>query len=342
MNLKKILDGFAFGEKQEVGVMSVIPLLDKDATNSLASFEDVEFLKTTDYGNMVFKNNTDKPFIIPTGYSVITPQAAQDHGLTSAHLLQPQEYRDIDGACCIEQTQGGYIDGRSVKDFHLLPLYVRKNHFNRNMRVRGNDSTQHLHMMDDCFSRLWPIISEFQSNLVQKNEAHIVYFFNKFVDKLNQFNAEFEVVEGQRGAIIMLNNEIVGIEVAPTQEYWNVIWHKLIRDCYGSEVVRLTMSNLIKEFKEHHDSSLSLEEAATIEDIRSKLEDYQQKEQQKVMEALEELLHLDVILANNDQSFVKSNEYNNIKYHMFKVKNKKTYGEVYTEEDKVIYASVVL
>ena len=123
------LSQFKIGRKQQAGVMSVYPLLADDVATPLADFEDVKFIGTSDYGTMVFENKSELPFIIPTGYSVITKQLAQDHALPFASLLAPNTVRSIDEACCIQQTQGGYIDGSKVKEFSILPLYIRKKHF---------------------------------------------------------------------------------------------------------------------------------------------------------------------------------------------------------------------
>lgn len=341
MNLNHLLKDFTLGEKQESGVMSVVPLLSKegDATDKMASFSDLEFVGTNGYGNMVFNNHSDKPFIIPTGYSVITKQLAQDHGATFAHLLKPNEHRDIGITCCIEQTQGGYIDGKGVQDFYLLPLYVRKKHFER--YGRGLERAElNTYRLD--FSRLWPIISEFQNQLVQKSEAHLVYFFNKFVDQLNQFNAEFEVVKGQRGAIILINNRIVGIEIAPTEAYWKVVWKRLIRDCYGSEVVRLTTLNLVKEFEEASKRELNLQNCTSIEDIEAALESYKDSYQEEISRNIGGFLEKEFSFLPASHDLVRSNSHNSLVYHVGKAKGQDSYAELYTEGEKVVYASILL
>lgn len=343
MDLKSILNGFTLGEKQDSGVMSVIPLISNsgDATENMASFEDVKFLKTTNYGTMVFQNSSDKPFILPTGYSVITKQAAQDHGSTFAYLLKPNAHRSLDETCCIEQTQGGYVDGSGVNDFYLLPLYVRKKHFEQYVRSgRKNENEASIEGLS--FSRLWPIISEFQNKLITEDVAHLVYFFNKFVDKLNQFNAEFETVKGQRGAIIMINNRIVGVEIAPTEEYWNVLWQRLIRDCYGSEVVRLTTLDLIKEFNKSQSNSLDLDSCKTIEEIEAAIKSHTNRYQEEIGGQLNLLLDQDIQLIPYNHSSIKENQHGDFAHHVFKVKNEKIYGEVYTEGENTVYASILL
>lgn len=343
MDLKTLLNGFRLGEKQDAGVMSVIPLLAPDATDNLAAFSDVEFTGTTNYGTMVFKNKSDKPFILPSGYSVITKQAAQDHGSTFAYLLEPDSTRYLSETCCIESSQGGYINGKEVKDFYLLPLYVRKQHFEQNVR-EGRGKAVELASYDSNFSRLWPIISEFQKGLItdsRSHQSHLVYFFNKFVDRLNEFNAEFETVKGQRGAVILLNDRVVGIEIAPTEAYWKVLWQRLIRDCYGSEVVRLTMNNLIKEFKRQQEQQLALDGCRSIEAIEEAIANHTTRYQTEIGGQLRSLLEKELVALPKTDWATRDNNHSGFAHHVFKVKGEKTYGELYTEGEKTVYASVL-
>ena len=75
------LNDLTLGTVQKSGPMTVVPLLGKDATDTLASFSEVSFERVATYGDMVFKNESEKPFILPAGYAIMTKQAAQDHAI---------------------------------------------------------------------------------------------------------------------------------------------------------------------------------------------------------------------------------------------------------------------
>lgn len=332
------LSQFKIGRKQQAGIMSVYPLLADDVATPLASFKDIKFRGTVAYGCMSFENNSEFPFIIPTGYAIITKQRAQDHALPFASLLPPNSIRSIFKACCIQQTQPGYIDGSKVTEFSILPLYIRKKHFEAYVKgeQRININTRSLD-----FNRLWPYISEFQQDLVKKGEANLVYFFNKFMDKLLRFNAEFEVVDGQRGAIIMLNDKIVGIEVAPTHEYWKTVWNSLIRDCYGSEVVRLTMLNLIEEFKTSQELDMDISNCKSIEEIKKAIEAFYQEDSKRLADKIKDLTSMEIAEVPATNKLIKENSYENITYHIIKVKDSSIYGEMYYDGDTMIYCSLL-
>lgn len=333
---------FKIGRKQQSGMMSVYPLLAADVDTPMASFNDINFIGTYDYGSMIFKNNSDKPFIIPTGYSIITKQVAQDHGLPFATLISPHHQKFVETACCIQQHQGGLMKQEKITDFHILPLYVRKKHFQEYIKPEKGINNNILRT-DFCndFARLWKIISEFQKGLVKESSAHLVYFVDKFMDKLVQFTAEFEAVEGQRGAIIMLNNKVVGIEVTPTQEYWRIVWNSLIRDCYGSEVIRLTMNNLVEEFKEFQNNDLDLSNCTSIYEIENAIEKYYNNESDKASKILNDLSLKDTYNVPKGNSLIKINSENGLNYNIFKIKDSEIYGESYDKDGKMVYCSIL-
>ena len=342
MKLENLLKGLKFGVKQKVGAMSVLPLIGEDVTNRFASFEDVKFQGTTNYGTMIFRNESEKPFIVPTGFSVITKQLAQDHALTFATMLKPNNTQSIYNACCIQQTQGGYIDGNNLKeDFSILPLFVRKKHFETYIKPNQRGNKEGLTFAQDDFARLWGIISEFQKDLIDRNEGNIVLFFNKFVDQLNKFNAEFEVVNGQRGAIIMLNDKVVGIEIAPTQAYWQTIWNGLIRDCYGAEVIRRTMLNLVEEFKASQETALDLDNCMSIEAIEEELARYNKDCVKEASSLVNEILQNETESLSSNDTLVENNSFEDFNYTLFKVKGSSTYGEAYFNDEDVVYASIL-
>lgn len=334
MKMTNLLNNLTFGEKQEVGVMSVIPLIGEDVTEELGTLENIEFNGTTNYGTMVFSNKSNKPTIVPTGYSYITKQAAQDHGTTNALLLASYaNKKTFDITCCIQQTQGGFITQEKTNEFYLLPLSIKKKHFEDYFLTDLGNSFD--------FRRLWGIITEFQMELVQKQEAHLIYFFTKFMDKLNKFNAEFEIVPKQRGAVIMLNDKVIGVEIAPSHDYWKSIWHKLIRDCYGAEVIRLTHLNLVKEFKNSQDGGLNLEGCKSLEDIENVIEQYNNTQKENIKETLNNLFDKEFTIVKHN----KVNKYNidnRISYAMVASEDKSSFGEIFESKDnEILYCSMM-
>lgn len=324
------LNNLSLGDMQVSGAMSVIPLIGEDATSNIASFEDVKFEKTSDYGTMVFSNKSDKPAILPSGFAIMTKQKAQDHALVYSTFLKPDSTRSIKNACCIQQTQCGYIDGKGIKNFNFIPVEIRKNGISK-YTEDGNMS----------FSRLWPLISNFQKKLVKEEDSNLIFYFNKYMDKLVSYNAEFECVPKQRGAIILYCDKVVGIEIVPTHAYWKTIWNPLIRDAYGSTILKMMLSNPVDSFIAKKDETKVLKDVTSLSEITSSLKSLALQRKLSVFDEINEISETDFTeYKTNMERIDGSTDFNgtySLNHKIFK--NNKSVGEVILENQKIIYFS---
>jgi len=223
LTVEQILAGTTHGRMQSVGQMQVIPLLGEDDD----TFDPPEFeIGTQDYGSVRVENRGDRPTIVPTGAGWVVKQQAQDHAVGSAALVPAKNGRSIDTAMCIQQSQGGYITKQKHKML-VLPAALRSKALSMR-KQRGYD-------------KLWDSIGKFNESVGASSGyggGHLEYFLNKYQRELDEFVAEFELVPNQLGAIVLISGKIVGIEVAPSSEFWNALWEPLIRVCYGSLAIK--------------------------------------------------------------------------------------------------------
>ena len=77
MNIKDILRGCKPGKAQQVGFMTVIPLVSSLVDERFLSAKYAEMQVQNNYGKMLFSNRTDSPIIVPLHTAVITKQKAQ-------------------------------------------------------------------------------------------------------------------------------------------------------------------------------------------------------------------------------------------------------------------------
>ena len=127
--------------------------------------------------------------------------------------------RKIDKAMCVQQSQPGLIKV-GEHPLQILPAGLRV----KALELRGESE----------YSRLWAHISEFKARYGLRGSGNLVDFLKSFAKELDEFVAEFELVPGQLGAIVLVDGRIVGIEVAPSTAYWEKVWTPLIRLCYGA------------------------------------------------------------------------------------------------------------
>ena len=227
-------DGIEIGNVQSVDEMTLVPILG-DERGEVAKPSSLSFQRTTEYGTMVFENNDTKEAIIPT-HMMTRGQGAQDHAMAGSGVVLQKQSRSFDNACCIEQSQGGFLSGAEETD--VLPIALRKALLDPSIRSRNS------------YRKLWGKINGWLEglNLRNRGAAHLRYFYDSpdVKQALEDFAAEFEPVDNQIGAIIMFSGVPVGIEIMPSSEHWEEYWKLLVRGCYGAEMFRLKMLGKLK------------------------------------------------------------------------------------------------
>lgn len=228
LTVEQILAGCSTGRMQSVGQMAVIPILDdgeaQDETYAPPNFE----AGTRGYGTVRARNTADRPTIMPTGAAFLTKEAAQDHAVPGASLFKAGEGKDITNSYCVQQTQGGLIPEKE-RDFTILPAALR--------------SFALAHRREGQYNAMWDHIREFRASHGDPGQGNLVEFVHRFEKELDQFVAEFELVEKQIGALVLVAGKVVGIERAPNVDFWRKIWTPLIRVCYGSLALKIGKEN---------------------------------------------------------------------------------------------------
>ena len=224
--LNFLMKGLSAAQPQTVGVMTVIPLIqDEKYHNNTISAPVKLVVSNSSYGNISIGAENDRT-LVPAGSAYITKQRAQDHGLAQAVVVGKVQ-KSFNKAACIQSSQGGTI-AKEELTITYLPLDVRKEGF------KLSDT--------EGYSKLWPALREF-SDKVNKGKviktslpvnAHLVDSFTLMKEELDGFVAQFEPIQDQVGAIVLINGKVVGVERTPSPEYWMQVWEPLIRFTYGS------------------------------------------------------------------------------------------------------------
>jgi len=204
--------------------MEVIPLVDEDGIQD-EGFDPPDEVQvgTSHYGTVDLRHPGNNPTIVPTGAGWVVKQAAQDHAIGSGAFIDGGESKKIDTAMCIQSNQGGTIT-QAVHEMLILPVGLRSSA----LALRKKKE----------YSKLWNDIGRFNSGYGIRSEQQLAYFLKNFGKQLDEFVAEFELVPNQIGAVILVNGQLVGVEMAPSVKFWEAIWNPLVRVCYGSFAIR--------------------------------------------------------------------------------------------------------
>lgn len=250
--LRDLLKGLEGRQPQSVGNMCIIPLVAQETEESdIGTVEDVYLNRDKAYDMLNMGNRASNPAIVPGGYTLITKQSAQDRALKSKQLIPAKGTQDTP-AFCVQSSQGGLMGTQSDdQKVRMLPARLRKACYELRA-MRG-------------YNGLW-------NSLGQYNTSHGLHgdflktFFDKYQKQLAEFVAEFELVPHQRGAIILVNNKVLGIELSPNPMAFSAQWEMLIRDCYGSEAIAC------QEDPATVDESSILGDADTLEELLERVE----------------------------------------------------------------------
>ncbi|MEZ0369199.1 MAG: DUF6569 family protein [Candidatus Sericytochromatia bacterium] len=311
LTIAGILRGCEAGPLQSAGVMQVIPLL--------SDYEDQNFVSpasalvsTAGYGNMVFENPGSRLLLVPchAGYSI--SQAAQDHAMAHAGLVEAGLSRTFETAMCIQQSQGGYI-AKSQYKLMILPYALREQALSK----RGQKA----------YNKLWEDLSSFNQSFGLPAQGQLASFLRQFRQELDLFVAEFERLPRQLGAIVLVAGEVVGIERAPSATYFAGVWEALIRECYGSLAIAAGRGEALPETR----VPLDLAGVSTLAGLEQALTQARQREDTLVRQAVRELL---------DQPFARDREAACAGYQLETLENAQFSGQALLHGESVVYASL--
>lgn len=229
MKVQELLKGYVVdrGNIQSVGNMTVIPILAEQEFTDVADIHDVTLKRDSAYNELEFKNSSGKIGIALQGWTMIDPQPAQDRTIPYGHLISAGSDKKVP-ANCVQARQGGHFNTAALnqENFMILPPSLRSVALQKSS-YRSSD-----------YSALWSTLKRW-SNGMDCESNGLQMFYSKHKDKLAQFVAQFEPVEKQLGAIVIINGNIMAVDIMPKYSSWKSTWRALIRDSYGAEAVRL-------------------------------------------------------------------------------------------------------
>ena len=312
LTIREILRGCTTGRMQSVGIMQVIPLVsDIEDTRIVPPEEAV--VSTVGYGTFLFENPTGRLMLVPSHAGYMSKEAVQDHAMGSAAFVRPEKQRRYDRAMCIQETQAGLM-GAKRRKMVILPLSLRRPALV--MRDKGR------------YSRLWDDIRSFNSEGGLDTPGNLVQFLNHYRSELEQFVAEFELVPGQIGAIVLVAGEVVGVERAPSQAYWASVWEPLIRTCYGAYAINVGRKiGFVPETRNPLRSADSLDGLADA--LREAEAADEKSARTKVRSLLEDPFHVDRVETQHG-------------YDLDTIRNDQFIGQVARDGLHVVYASLVI
>src|SRR5689334_1640209 len=155
------LAGRRFGPVQQSGPLAVVPILGDDGdARFVPPLTGMKLSRVTGYGKVEMEcrpGNTDGIGIVPLHIGYIQ-DGAQNHALCRSALLAAGQKRMFEDACCVQQSQGGYLEGRD-QWFFILPLALR----DAALRLRGTSN----------YGKLWSDIATLNTTMGKSSRGHL-------------------------------------------------------------------------------------------------------------------------------------------------------------------------
>jgi len=228
MKIAEILKGYSVDRVniQSAGIMTVIPIVSNVEFTNVANVNEVCLKADRSYDKLEFKNSSGHIGIALQGWAIMDEQPAQDRTIPYGHLVKGQKSKLIP-ANCIQRAQGGLFDVTkwNQENFTVLPPSLR----GIALKKASYTNTE--------LGALWDPLSSWATK-VDCNSG-LKCFYDKYEKNLNTFVAQFEPVDNQLGAVVLINGEIVAIDIMPKYDSWKAVWRAYIRDSYGAEAIRI-------------------------------------------------------------------------------------------------------
>lgn len=277
------VSGYRFGLPQQSGILSMIPIFGPDRGNRFTTpLSGLKLSRVHGYGNLELHNAGQIGIaIVPLHMGYIQDQA-QNHALCRSAFIAAGQKLMFEDACCVQAAQGGYLEGRE-QWFFILPLQLR----HQALELRGQQS----------YSKLWNDIARVNAALGLPSRGHLEQIISRQRAFLTQYQSRLELLPQQTGALFFLENQLVGVEIAPSVAYFQELWMPLVCFCYGGgamtkewpvnleekPVVPFVAKSLAELREQLHQSRLQLQETLSTEVATMPGQNFQVKEEERFL-----------------------------------------------------------
>jgi len=320
--LEMNLEGRRIGPLQSSGPMSVLPILGEDAGDRfLPPLSGLKLSRVEGYGNVEMEclrmpdgdgNGAGGVGIVPLHIGYIQ-DGAQNHAMCRSAFMgagQKVMFRD---ACCVQASQGGYLEGRD-QWFFILPLQLR----DLALGLRGQEG----------YSKLWPAITELNGAFGYPNRGHLEQIICRQRFYLTQYVSRMELLPDQVGAVFLINGKLAGVELAPSARYFEETWMPLACFCYGTAAMYLEEK---EKKKKSNGAKVVPFEADSLAALSRELVQHREAAQQRA---------LDAVASAPSSKFQTSEEERYLDLSLLTATSEHFSGQLVEEDGRLVYASL--
>ncbi|WP_433206908.1 ARPP-1 family domain-containing protein [Dactylosporangium sp. CS-047395] len=211
--------GYRLGTPQKAGALTMVPVFGPSYPGIVAPRRGLKLGRVVTYGQVELANPAASGVAIVPLHVGYIQDAAQNHALCRSAFIAAGQTLRFDDACCVQESQGGYLAGRDDQWFFVLPVELRA----AALRMRGQSR----------YSKLWNDIATFNRGHGLPARGHLEQVLTRQRAGLTQYRSRLELVDEQLGALFFVGDRLAGVEIAPDPEYFEDVWAALVCFAYG-------------------------------------------------------------------------------------------------------------
>ncbi|MFC5007835.1 ARPP-1 family domain-containing protein [Dactylosporangium cerinum] len=210
--------GYRLGPPQRAGALTMVPVFGPAYPGIAPPRSGLKLSRVVTYGQVELTNPaTAGVAIVPLHVGYIQ-DSAQNHALCRSGFIAAGQTLRFDDACCVQESQGGYLAERD-QWFFVLPVELRP----AALRLRGTSQ----------YSKLWGDIASFNARHGLPARGHLEQVLTRKRAVLTQYQSRLELLDGQLGALFFVGDRLAGVEIAPDPVYFAEVWMALVCFAYG-------------------------------------------------------------------------------------------------------------
>jgi hypothetical protein len=262
------------------------------------------------YGSVVLSNpGPHGVAIVPLHIGYIQDRA-QNHALCRSLFLAAGQKLQVDDACCVQQSQGGYLESKE-QWFFILPLQLRA----EALRLRGQKS----------YGKLWTAIAGLNTRFGLTQRGHLEQIICGRRPALTQYQSRLEALPGQTGALFFLRGRLAGVEITPNPGYFQEVWMPLVCFCYG------TAALYEEEVRREALPAPEPLTARSLPELRARLEDGRRQLAVRVR---------DILAATPREQLQRQEEERFLGLRLYTAQSSRFAGQFVEDEGRLVYASL--
>jgi hypothetical protein len=228
----KYFSGIEFGELQQFGVMGVIPVYNKNPRKeeylTLKEAMVQDLLKITELNDsgavpeLKVMNNAEIPILILDGEELI---GAKQNRIVNTSILLREKFETIIPVSCVEQGRWSYTS-KNFKDSDRIASSKLRNVKSASVKRSVERSGEYLSDQ----GAVWNEVHKLQHNMdVNSSTSAMGDVYDAKSDDLQEYVQAFELMEGQKGLLVFIENEIIGLDVVSNESAYKDLHKKLIK-----------------------------------------------------------------------------------------------------------------